>query len=671
MGNEYSMNVFICGNLNDRIKKNVIFEIFKTKGNKSDSEFKQRDHDFDIYFSWNRPLENYKFYWIGHIFKNGSSPQLFQSICEGIQKMVKQYKDENIKKIDIRRNNVILCFLNDNENSNMIEDLIKTMNENSILIKDNNPIIVTVGGSNVDNDYEKLDFISRLPGGNEKDILRNVHSKLLTIDAYLNERGNIFDNIVYRNLGNFDRITATTCLDILIFGGSRSGKSTFINILSNQLLAREQTYSETCTTKCTEYIIPLEDINDNNDNSDNNNIIQHNNDEINNDQLLQQVLENNNQFKGKLKIIDTPGIIDEKDILKVCNTIEKYISEETEIIQLALFFMKDTTTLNKSKSILNILKKNKIPVFFVNTHCEYNNEIRIEETNFYENIKAFIYNNFSDDARQLLIYKGEDIYNIIRINQKADKEKKIVFGLDVLIEKILHFFLFEKIEPLLTNELKEEQTFFQQKNILLSCLSDLSTDNISFSLHNLLFRKSLTLANVSNYYYEKSIKIVVAITFLCSCSCLIPIPIVDIPIYYSLHYAMVFGILSVFGIKLEKVEIKTIMLTNGTNLGKKYKNENAFIQILNVGVKLLISSFKVGAEASKFVPLFIFISSVPNMIFSTIDTSLLGRNLIKTCDKLPKDQQFFKKELEKFHFILKKIDKIRLRIKNNQEKQNN
>ena len=120
MGNEYSMNVFICGNLNDRIKKNVIFEIFKTKGNKSDSEFKQRDHDFDIYFSWNRPLENYKFYWIGHIFKNGSSPQLFQSICKGIQKMVKQYKDENIKKIDIRRNNVILCFLNDNENSNMI-----------------------------------------------------------------------------------------------------------------------------------------------------------------------------------------------------------------------------------------------------------------------------------------------------------------------------------------------------------------------------------------------------------------------------------------------------------------------------------------------------------------------------------------------------------------------
>ncbi len=51
-------------------------------------------------------------------------------------------------------------------------------------------------------------------------------------------------------------------------------------------MTREQTNEENCTTKYTEYIIPLEDINDNNDNSDNNDIIQHNNDEINNDQLM-------------------------------------------------------------------------------------------------------------------------------------------------------------------------------------------------------------------------------------------------------------------------------------------------------------------------------------------------------------------------------------------------
>ena len=39
---------------------------------------------------------------------------------------------------------------------------------------------------------------------------------------------------------------------------------------------------------------------------------------------------------------------------------------------------------------------------------------------------------------------------------------------------------------------------------------------------------------------------------------------------------MVIDILSVFGIKLDEVEIKTIILTNGINLGKKYNNENSF-----------------------------------------------------------------------------------------------
>ena len=38
-----------------------------------------------------------------------------------------------------------------------------------------------------------------MPEGNKDDILRNIHNKLLTIDAYLNERGNKFDGIVYQN----------------------------------------------------------------------------------------------------------------------------------------------------------------------------------------------------------------------------------------------------------------------------------------------------------------------------------------------------------------------------------------------------------------------------------------------------------------------------------------
>ncbi len=146
--------------------------------------------------------------------------------------MHQKYNNENSKKIDIRRNNVILCFLKKNENSSIIEDPIKEMNNRDTLDEVNNPIIVTVGGNKVDEDYEKLKPINKLPEGNKDDILRNIHSKLLTIDAYLNERGNIFDGIVYQNLGNINLLQDTTSLDILIFGGARSGKSTFINKLS-------------------------------------------------------------------------------------------------------------------------------------------------------------------------------------------------------------------------------------------------------------------------------------------------------------------------------------------------------------------------------------------------------------------------------------------------------
>ena len=659
MGYEYSMNVFICGNLTkgkDGLLKNVILKLFNEKGNKSYTKFEPRDYDFAIYFSYNRPLEDYKFYWIGHLFKKGISPQLIQNIGLGIQKMNEQYNKENCHKIDIRRNNVILCFLEENEDSNDIEKQIKTMNNNLTLIEANNPIIVTVGGKNVDRDYEKIKKINRLPGGNNGDILRNVHSKLLTIDAYLNERGNIFDKVVYRNLGKFDKVTATTCLDILIYGGSRSGKSTFINLLSNSLLAREQEYADTCTTKCTEYIIPLENINDH--------IAQNLQDGNIYDHLENQVLEQINHFRGKLKIIDTPGLVEDQDVSKVCECIQNYIEEEIEIIQLALFFMKDTATLNKSKEVIKLLIKNNIPIFFIETHCVEN--IELKNSRIYQDITNFISNHFREDKDKLLIHRGEDeIYNILRINQKKDEEHKIVFGVDILIERILHFFLYEKIDHLLESDLGERQTFFQQRDILKSCLSDLSSNCLNFSLHELLFRKFITLADVSNYYYLKSISIVTTCNFACCSSCLIPIPFLDLPIYFATHYSMVLGILSVFGIKLNEVNIKTIMKTNGANLGGNYSNDATVRQIVNTGVKVLLNIGKVASDAASFIPLLGIVGKGTDVVFSAIDTSVLGGNLIKTCNKLPKNQQFFKIELEKFNYVLSKLDEIRLRLTNN------
>ena len=226
----------------------------------------------------------------------------------------------------------------------------------------------------------------------------------------------------------------------------------------------------------------------------------------------------------------------------------------------------------------------------------------------------------------------------------------------LFIEKILHFFLYEKIDSLLKNNLKEEQSFYDQRNILLRCLSDLSINYLNFSLHNLLFRKFLTLANVSEYYYFKSIAIVTTTVFACSSSCLIPVPFADLPLYYALHYSMVMRILSVFGIKFNEIDMKTIMATNGTNFGATHRSQLTIIQILNVGFKAALSLGKLSSDAIALAP--------GNVAFSSIDTSVLGHNLIRTCNELPKQQQFFKNELEKFYYVLHKIDEIKKRITN-------
>ena len=148
----------------------------------------------------------------------------------------------------------------------------------------------------------------------------------------------------------------------------------------------------------------------------------------------------------------------------------------------------------------------------------------------------------------------------------------------------------------------------------------------------------------------------------CSGLCLIPIPFVDLPIYYTAHYFMVLGILSIFGIRFGEVSFRTIMKTNGTNLGGEYNTTRELVQYLNTGIKVVLNIGKLGSDASSFVPIVGIFSRFPDVIFSAIDTTVLGRNLVKTCNKLPKNQLFFMNELKKFNYILQKLDEIRIRI---------
>ena len=106
------------------------------------------------------------------------------------------------------------------------------------------------------------------------------------------------------------------------------------------------------------------------------------------------------------------------------------------------------------------------------------------------------------------------------------------------------------------------------------------------------------------------------------------------------------------------------MKSNGTNLGGNYANEWTLNQIINTGIKLVLNLGKLSSDAASLIPIIGIIGKGADVSFSAIDTLALGKNLITTCNKLPKNQLFFMNELKKFNYILQKLDEIRIRIKN-------
>ena len=137
-------------------------------------------------------------------------------------------------------------------------------------------------------------------------------------------------------------------LKILLTGMRLSGKSTFVNLFFNKLLAFTSNDLEIGTLNTSEY-----DIKD----TDNKNII---------------------------KLIDTPGINSKKRIKeKTLNEINKYIKEKK--IDFILFFYNEGNFLEEGKSLLKLLDKSETPVFII-----INKSRKIEDNDINEDIQSKI-----------------------------------------------------------------------------------------------------------------------------------------------------------------------------------------------------------------------------------------------------------------------------------------
>ena len=167
--------------------------------------------------------------------------------------------NEHLFEIDHKNGNknVIIFFGEENE-------IIKSINKLEEKSAETVPFLIIINDSEYD---DKLKYINYIPDLNtlkinlkeknetlseeelsllsEKALVNYINNKLLRIDSYYNQLGYDIKNIYS------DKILSTVAL----LGYSGCGKSTFLNLLFNELVSKVSSSTLDVTTKCSEYYI--------------------------------------------------------------------------------------------------------------------------------------------------------------------------------------------------------------------------------------------------------------------------------------------------------------------------------------------------------------------------------------------------------------------------------
>ena len=358
----------------------------------------------------------------------------------------------------------------------------------------------------------------------------------------------------------------------MLTGISRSGKSTLINILSEKLISLETPEFLSVTTEINEYIIYKE---------------------IKKDTII------------KLKFIDTPGLIQEKDndttdkVIKSINIKLKEFEDTNDIIHIIYFFMPDNPNLEQSKKFFTYLndlnteriKKGlpKLPVLFIfnRNPSDYN----------HDSLKQFLrennYNNLYEEKKQIIKgkkdkmrrkkFKNDDDFedNIILVNllkgyNRKGEEISKVYGIPELLKATIY--LIKKANPFKDedfNKLKNYAQQFKEFNSKIDKGEKLSKEQekefkilkedcknlmIHISEGNSLLYKLRDQNKIIEKAKNQAYKIIYKISALGFMAAVIPVPFVDLPILYSLNMTMIIKIGHCFNVSFSEISNKTLAL---------------------------------------------------------------------------------------------------------------
>ena len=299
----------------DRKENQLCLKIYIVgKGEKKDyiinNLFKAEITDSYLKTIADREFKTDQFHWIARIYNDEN---LTDEKCKVLEKEIGEDKGskQNINKI--LRYQAILCFGDEN---------VEILSENFEFLRKSRMIFITEEECDLDDDMDKR-YASNIicKDITYEDLNIKIISALWELDCCFNEKGNQICRYTPEKIfKGLEKNNSMFSINILLTGLSRTGKSTFINLLSGKIMALEADETESVTKNISEYYIYREDDKD-----------EH----------------------GALKIIDTPGIVPNQE-----QNDEDYKEVENKVIN--MIKEQDKTFENKIHFIFFVLRKGAI-----------------------------------------------------------------------------------------------------------------------------------------------------------------------------------------------------------------------------------------------------------------------------------------------------------------------
>ena len=608
-----TLKIHICGKIDEPIIKQVFPE---------PCEIKRKGMNIG---DWQWKTE--QFIWIAKFYKEKDNIKNIKNIF----KEIKNDSDLHVNKI---QKHVILSF-GDEDN----EELFKELNEvGTVYI----PRFIFITKKEGIYQFKRKSYITNIINTDltDIDLISHIKSELWEIDCYYNERGEekciFLPNNIIENW-----IVSDISINILLTGISRSGKSTFINIVNNSLLSLENCEKSSVTSKITEYII---------------------------------YGKNKSEVDGCLKLIDTPGFNyqtnKKSDEGKLSNlsqinesifkTIEEYKQKTPlENIHFVLFFFQEGAPLEGTEKVLEMLSKENYKVLFIitksmNDEDDINSTLKFLKSNGLKNL-AIRENIIKCNLIETKHMKGYGINTIFKRIFELLKEKNNFYNNEKLFNKLK-----ECNDNI--NKIVEEKGKEKEKEKVKELEKELEkyqneSNEIKIKLSN--FKKK---ANSDKNLY-------IALT---ASQAFIPIPYSDLALTPALQAKLIHTIFTDFGISLTKIDLTDYIefllgreiSHYGYNIASKKMFEKTAKGCLVQLGKILMKnqSGRAAAESMKWVPFLGFIvGSGVGMVLNFFSTKKIGEKSIDYCEKYLREKGFlgfFLTHYEVFNNLFKYIESL-------------